>query len=626
MVDALNQQASGENIKGFGLRLAQKNDSVSTVAARNYLLSAIAIAKEINDNDGLGEAYYRWPSETRDDTTDYMKKSLPYFVKAGDEKMEGTVCTWIAEGYLASGYYEKAFDYCRRGLQLNHKVLTQAKTKEEKKWRDYLYQQSLTDMASLYKEAGDYQSSLEYLNVGSQFGIAQHTGWDMGGEKAEIFRFTGEYDSSFYYLRKQLINYPGDIFTKQDIGATFLMTKQYDSALALLNPLLPEFRKTDNANGGVLGPILFYIGSAYAGKNEYATALTYAREGLANAFKKERRPEMMNEYELFSKIYYGLGNSDSAYLYLLKYVALKDSIQNRQFLFRLNSAKKDAQIGFLNRDNEIQNQKLKQQAIVRNSLFIGILLLFLLGFFVSRSLYLRRKKQQAESEKKQTELEMQALRAQMNPHFIFNSLSSINKFILKNEPDTASDYLTRFSRLIRMVLMNSQKSWITLEDELEMLTIYLDMERLRFKSTFNYYIVFANRVDAGAIFIPPLLLQPFCENAIWHGLKHLADPQSGRQEQGCLNIELSTDGKTLNCTISDNGIGREKAAEIRSKSAEGRKSMGLKITTERLALLNREKGLPAVYEIEDLKDESGNATGTRVILKICYKEPVEEMA
>jgi hypothetical protein len=404
------------------------------------------------------------------------------------------------------------------------------------------------------------------------------------------------------------------------------MTKQYDSALALLNQLLPEFRKIDNANGTVLGPILFYIGSAYAGKNEYATALAYAKEGLTNALKKERRPEMMNEYELLSKIHYGLGNSDSAYLYLLKYVALKDSIQNRQFLFRLNSAKKDAQIGFLNRDNEIQNQKLKQQATVRNGLFIGIFLLFLLGFFVSRSLYLRRKKQQAESERKQTELEMQALRAQMNPHFIFNCLSSINKYILKNEPDTAADYLTRFSRLMRMVLVNSQKALITLEDELEMLTIYLDMERLRFKSTFNYYIVFANRVDAGAIFIPPLLLQPFCENAIWHGLKHLADPQSGRHEQGCLNIELSTDGKTLNCTISDNGIGREKAAEIRSKSAEGRKSMGLKITTERLALLNREKGLPAVYEIEDLKDESGNATGTRVILKICYKEPVEEMA
>ena len=239
---------------------------------------------------------------------------------------------------------------------------------------------------------------------------------------------------------------------------------------------------------------------------------------------------------------------------------------------------------------------------------------------------------QLENEKKLTELEMQALRAQMNPHFIFNCLSSINKFILKNEPDAASDYLTRFSRLIRMVLINSQKPLITLEDELDMLTIYLDMERLRFKNTFDYQIAFTNRVDAGALYIPSLLLQPFCENAIWHGLRHLpvrqaglADPQSGRQEQGRLDIVLSMDNKVLNCSITDNGIGRQKAAEIKSKSAEEKKSMGLKITTERLILLNRDKKLHTFYEIEDVEDESGNSNGTKVILKISIKESVEEI-
>jgi LytS/YehU family sensor histidine kinase len=221
---------------------------------------------------------------------------------------------------------------------------------------------------------------------------------------------------------------------------------------------------------------------------------------------------------------------------------------------------------------------------------------------------------------------MQALRAQMNPHFIFNCLSSINRFILKNEPDAASDYLTRFSRLIRMVLMNSQKSLITLEDELDMLTIYLDMERLRFKNTFDYHIVFTNRVDAGAVYIPPLLFQPFCENAIWHGLKHLSDPQSGRKEQGKLDIELSMDNKVLNCSITDNGIGRQKAAETRSKSAEENKSMGLKITTERLALLNGENGINTSYEIDDIKDENGKVAGTSVKLKISLVEPAEETA
>ena len=248
-------------------------------------------------------------------------------------------------------------------------------------------------------------------------------------------------------------------------------------------------------------------------------------------------------------------------------------------------------------------------------------MLSLLGVFIFRNLTLKRKnaleKQKLESEKKQVELEMQALRAQMNPHFIFNCLSSINRFILKNESKIASNYLTRFSRLIRMVLNNSQKPLISLDDELEMLELYLEMERLRFKNSFDYAITFLNAIDSDNVFIPPLLLQPFCENAIWHGLMHKAG-------QGRLDIELSMQDNILNCVITDNGVGREKAEEMNSKTAEKEKSMGLKITTERLALLNREKGLHTFYEIEDVKDADGSATGTKVILNISFKESVEE--
>ena len=184
--------------------------------------------------------------------------------------------------------------------------------------------------------------------------------------------------------------------------------------------------------------------------------------------------------------------------------------------------------------------------------------------------------QHLETEKKQAELEMQALRAQMNPHFIFNCLSSINRFILKNETKIASNYLTRFSRLMRMVLMNSQKPLIALDDELQMLEIYLEMERLRFKNSFDYGITFLNVVDSDNIFIPPLLLQPFCENAIWHGLMHLPTGQAGKEGPGRLDIELSMQDNILHCIITDNGVGREKAEEMNSKTAEKEKSMGLK--------------------------------------------------
>src|ERR1043166_2625317 len=213
---------------------------------------------------------------------------------------------------------------------------------------------------------------------------------------------------------------------------------------------------------------------------------------------------------------------------------------------------------------------------------------------------------------------MQALRAQMNPHFIFNCLSSINRFIFKNETRAASDYLTRFSRLIRMVLIHSQKKLIPLEDELDMLRLYLDMERLRFKNSFDYTLATTNAVESTSIFIPPLLLQPFCENAIWHGLMH-------KEGQGHLNIELNEDGGMLHCIITDDGVGREKAEEYRSKSAEKEKSLGLKITKERLSLLNQGKTGGTFYEIEDILDENGEVAGTKVSLKIRYKESVEEL-
>jgi len=251
---------------------------------------------------------------------------------------------------------------------------------------------------------------------------------------------------------------------------------------------------------------------------------------------------------------------------------------------------------------------------------IWVLSLALFWWLAARRLARVRHKQQ-EKEKlmqKMAELENTALTSQMNPHFIFNCLSAINRIILRNESKIASDYLTRFSRLIRMVLINSQKTMIALEEELQMLRLYLDMERLRFKNSFDYTISFTNAIDAGAVLIPSLLLQPFCENAVWHGLMQ-------KEGQGYLTIELSKRENILHCVITDDGIGRVRAGELKSKTAKMEKSMGLEITAQRLALLNGDNDVTTFFTIEDVTDISGNIAGTRVILKICYKELIEEL-
>jgi two-component sensor histidine kinase len=218
-------------------------------------------------------------------------------------------------------------------------------------------------------------------------------------------------------------------------------------------------------------------------------------------------------------------------------------------------------------------------------------------------------RQLADMRQKAAELEMQALRAQMNPHFIFNSLNSINRFILQNNKIQASEYLTKFSKLVRLILQNSQESLITLESELESLQLYLDLESLRFNYHFAYKISVPPELDIAVLKVPPLIIQPYAENAIWHGLMH-------KEEKGQLDIEISQENNWLFLRIADDGIGRKKAAVFSSKSATRHKSMGLQITADRIAMMQPAGSKEPAVRIIDLVAANGSFAGTEIIIKI----------
>ncbi len=221
----------------------------------------------------------------------------------------------------------------------------------------------------------------------------------------------------------------------------------------------------------------------------------------------------------------------------------------------------------------------------------------------------KKDKELAELKQQTTELEMQALRAQMNPHFIFNSLNSITVFIMENDKAKAARYLTKFSRLVRLILQNSLTAVIYLESELEALQIYLELEALRFNHHFHYVIDVAEDVNTSTLKVPPLIIQPYVENAIWHGLMH-------KEEKGQLQIKLSRDGDFLCCKIIDNGIGRQHAAELKSKSTPTHKSLGMKITRDRIEMLQNKNQAHAVVSINDIVLPDGTPAGTEVLLKI----------
>ena len=213
-------------------------------------------------------------------------------------------------------------------------------------------------------------------------------------------------------------------------------------------------------------------------------------------------------------------------------------------------------------------------------------------------------------EQKLSEIEMSALRAQMNPHFIFNCLNSIKLYTTDNESAKAADYLTKFSRLIRLVLENSRSEKVTLKNEVEALSLYMEMEAMRFKNKLNFTIETDPALDTELIEIPPLLLQPYVENAIWHGLMH-------KKEGGNVHVKIKQlKTEHLQIIISDDGIGRARAAELKSKSAIAGKSFGMKVTGERIALINHLYKTNAKVQVNNLTDAEGNAAGTEVVIEI----------
>lgn len=216
--------------------------------------------------------------------------------------------------------------------------------------------------------------------------------------------------------------------------------------------------------------------------------------------------------------------------------------------------------------------------------------------------------------RRQAEVEMKALRAQMNPHFIFNCMNSILKFMKENNPEMAGDYLIRFSKLIRAVLENSNHKEVTLEDDLSALELYIQMEQLRLQNRFSYSINADQKVEREDVYIPPLILQPFVENAIWHGL-------SGKESDGRLTLEYQRNGDFIFYSVTDNGNAETTSATEKPNNLPGVKktSMGTSITRERIELLNRTNENKATVEEQILTDAQGRYCGRKVTVILPYK-------
>jgi LytS/YehU family sensor histidine kinase len=308
-------------------------------------------------------------------------------------------------------------------------------------------------------------------------------------------------------------------------------------------------------------------------------------------------------------IYKSLLNFEKAVNYLERYneeVALIDALQKKrdvvQLTTRYETERKEQQIQLLSQQNQFTSLRLRQTRYFLFALAFMVILLVLLGILLIRQGHIR-------NEQQTSILQQKLFRAQMNPHFIFNSLSSIQGFIMEKDHIQASIYLSRFAKLVRNILDSSVQEVIPLTKEIQTIEHYLELQKVRYAEGFDYKLNVDACIENTDIMISPMLVQPFVENAIEHGIKH-------KSTKGMVKVSFLLNQQYVHITIEDDGIGRQKAAEIENEKQKYRLSLSTQIIQERIRSLNRRAHRKFSLEIIDLFTESGEACGTKVMFGI----------
>ncbi|MEM6343160.1 MAG: histidine kinase [Bacteroidota bacterium] len=301
------------------------------------------------------------------------------------------------------------------------------------------------------------------------------------------------------------------------------------------------------------------------------------------------------------------GDFETAMAHLEAYYQIKDSMLSEQRQAKMDelmtayeSEKKDRAIAELAQTTRIQELEIQQ----KND---WLIILLAAGLLLALGIYMIHRQRNLREIQARMEAQQRLLQTQMNPHFLFNALAAIQSLIYEHEdPEEAVFYLARFAKLMRLILENSREPFISLEQEIDTLTLYLDLQKLRFEESFSYEITLDTKIEAESLQIPPMFAQPFLENALEHGFKH--------REGGHIKIEFRQGSEHLHLIVEDNGVGYEQASALTKNSAH--RSLALEIIRDRLKLLSNRVNQQFEFKITDLKDEDQYAKGTKVSLSL----------
>lgn len=358
----------------------------------------------------------------------------------------------------------------------------------------------------------------------------------------------------------------------------------------------------------------YKIGNAYFLQQDYPNAIQFLEKSIEEATLSKDLLVKKDAYKKLTDVYEDAGNYVKALETYKDYKDVVDALYvvkeqeiAQATLFNRKLAESQNRITSLEADRalslsnfQLTFERNKRQQIVIYSLITGLILLLIAGYFMFKYI-----KQQRFANNL---LALKSLRSQMNPHFIFNALNSVNSFIALNDERMANRYLSDFAILMRAVLENSEEDFIPLEKEIELLKMYTKLEHFRFKDKFDYNIIIDEKVDVEAYQIPPMLLQPYIENAVWHGLRY-------KKDKGYLEIKIvyKTENEIL-IIVADDGIGRKRSKELKTTNQKKQNSKGMNNIKKRVSILNQMYHDKISVDIEDFKNDID--AGTRVVVNL----------
>jgi len=611
---SLTQTEGEEHIKTL-LRLSDRYLRISIDSSLMYANEVLNYSRRTGNERGvarallvLGNVYDEMGNQMK--ALENYQNSLEIFKNINDTVALGYVYINLGIVYHNLGQYKKAIDQYESSVKIS-------KSRND----DYGLCLAINNIGSVYEDWKKYEPALEYykmtLNLAKKLNDSSYMGISLQNIGV-VYLKKGDFTQALDFLDRSLKistmigDNKGVYNSLINEGNVFIKLNKPEKAIENFTKALETAKKI--GNNAKLAEANLFLGKTYTSMNNLPEAGKYLLKAGDLIKTIEEVALKKDVYKELSEFYKKANNFEKALENFQNYTAMKDTIYNRESRREITEMETKYELDKKEKEIEIKNLKIEKQQTRFYFIISSVLVLIVLSWLLFNRYKLRQKNFRTELERKNIEIEQRLLRTQMNPHFIFNSLNSINSFITDNNSDSAQLFLSKFARLMRYILNNSRETMIPVEDEVNTLQLYMELEQLRFENKFDFRIEVDDDIDTEYTYIPPMLIQPFIENSIIHGI-------GGKEGKGNIKVELEKQNSIMLCTVEDDGIGRERSMQKKQDSQKKKhKSLGMQVTKERLDILNEKYGNNISFTFYDKKTGTDEPSGTRVEIRIPFEE------